>query len=101
MCHSPAAVKREASVEAGDTIAFLYDRSGIVTGHSGIVPTDSGIVTSDSGHPIKLGTMDRNGWARWTGIAGRDGPDSVGTMDRNTHLAAWRSKQQIGSVFHL
>jgi len=24
MCHFPAAVKREASVEAGDTIAFLY-----------------------------------------------------------------------------
>ena len=55
-----------------------------MTGHSGIVPTDSGIVTSDSGHPIKLGTMDRNGWARWTGIAGHDGPESVGTMDRNT-----------------
>ncbi len=25
MCHFPAAVKREASVETGDTIAFLYD----------------------------------------------------------------------------
>jgi len=24
MCHFPAAVKREASVETGDTIAFLY-----------------------------------------------------------------------------
>lgn len=26
MCHFPAAVKREASVETGDTIAFLYGR---------------------------------------------------------------------------
>lgn len=26
MCHFPAAFKREASVEAGDTIAFLYDQ---------------------------------------------------------------------------
>lgn len=30
MCHFPAAVKREASVEAGDTIAFLYANSGHV-----------------------------------------------------------------------
>jgi hypothetical protein len=41
-------------------------------------------VTSDSGQAIKLGTIDRNGWARWTGMAGHDGPESVGTMDRNT-----------------
>src|SRR5476649_1491260 len=27
MCHFPAAVKREASVETGDTIAFLYGSS--------------------------------------------------------------------------
>ena len=26
MCHFPAAVKREASVETGDTIAFLYGK---------------------------------------------------------------------------
>jgi hypothetical protein len=39
-----------------------------VTAHSGIVPTDSGIVTSDSGQAPKLGTMDRNQWARWPGI---------------------------------
>lgn len=39
----------------------LRHRSGIVTGHSGIVPTDSGIVTSHSGHPLKLGTLNRNG----------------------------------------
>lgn len=57
-----------------------------MTGHSGIVPTDSGIVTSDSGQALKLGTIDRNGWARWTGMAGHDGPESVGTMDRNTQL---------------
>ena len=64
---------------------MVRHRSGIVTDHSGIVPTDSGIVTSDSGQALKLGTIDRNGWARWTGMAGHDGPESVGTMDRNTH----------------
>jgi hypothetical protein len=46
-----------------------------VTAHSGIVPTDSGIVTSHSGQTLKLGTMNRNGWARWTGMAGHDGPE--------------------------
>ena len=38
-----------------------------MTAHSGIVPSDSGIVTSHSGQALKLGTMDRNQWARWTG----------------------------------
>jgi hypothetical protein len=68
-----------------------------VTGHSGIVPTGSGIVTSDSGivtshsgQALKLGTMDRNGWARCAGMAGHDGPESVGTMARNTHVGFTR-----------
>jgi len=34
MCHFPAAVKREASVETGDTIAFLYGREGVDRHHS-------------------------------------------------------------------
>lgn len=29
MCHFPAAVKREASVETGDTIAFLYVNAAV------------------------------------------------------------------------
>ena len=66
-----------------------------MTGHSGIVPTDSGIVTSDSGQALKLGTIDRNGWARWTGMAGHDGPESVGTMDRNTQFGFFGKFQGI------
>src|SRR5471032_3381188 len=30
-------------------------------------------------------TIDRNGWSRWTGMTGHDRPESLVTIDRNTH----------------
>src|SRR5471030_1457059 len=31
-------------------------------------------------------TIDRNGWSRWTGMTGHDRPESLVTIDRNTHV---------------
>ncbi|MGK5048653.1 hypothetical protein ACQ4WP_22575, partial [Janthinobacterium sp. GB4P2] len=33
-------------------------------------------------------TIDRNGWSRWTEMTGHDRPESLVTIDRNTHVCA-------------
>src|SRR5471032_1535018 len=35
-------------------------------------------------------TIDRNGWSRWTGMTGHDRPESLVTIDRNTHISHFR-----------
>src|SRR5471032_1795611 len=58
MCHFPAAVKREASVETGDTIAFLYGTHIAAASQGGL--HGAFVVAGYIGHPNAVASAGRS-----------------------------------------